>query len=196
MRHYYGYTPAGKLWWTFVHTGGFPAGCDLDDPNCTDPLVVHLLANYGVNQTHSETLQGIVKYDCPCDPEVGICDCPPTKRALTFSDADGVMVDKPVTEMVISGSVVATDATITKYPSQVFTIKLQEVTPDSMPDGATATVYSDEMLETGLGELTFTAGATNEVTLRAPAQGVTGNIFIDGLMIIPSRAFVKGYVTT
>ncbi|MHA2063859.1 MAG: hypothetical protein ACXABY_05670 [Candidatus Thorarchaeota archaeon] len=196
MKHYYGYTPEGKLWWTFVHTGGFPADCNLDDPNCTNPLALHLLANYNVNQTHGETLQGIVNYTCPCPTEVGICECVTTKKNLSYCDANGDLRAKPDVDVIISGSVVSHDSSITKYPSQLFTIKLQEVVPSTIPDGETATVTSEGLLESGQEELTFTSGVTNEVTLRAPAQGYTAFLTVVGNLIVFYKAAVKGFATT
>ena len=195
MKHFYGYTPDGKLWWTFVHTGGFPVGCDLDDPECTDPLVLHLLANYNVNQTHNETLQGIVKYECACDPEVGICSCAPTKRLQAFSD-NGTLTDKPDVTLIVDGVTVASDDTITKYPGQLFTLKVQADTPAEIPDDETADVFSAAMLETPQALLTFTNGISNELTLRAPAQGITGHLSVLGKLVKHHRIFIKGFATT
>ena len=196
MKHYYGYTPEGNLWWTFVHTGGFPDGCNLDDPACTNPLAVHLRANYDVNQTHGETLQGIVIYDCPCPAEVGVCDCTATKKNLSYCNDSGDLCDKPAVDVIISGAVVPHESTITKYPSQLFTIKLQEVVPSTIPDGETATINSDGLLASGTEELTFTSGITNEVALRAPAQGSTAFLSVIGKLVVLYRLSVKGFATT
>ena len=195
MRHYYGYTSSGKLWWTFVHTGGFPAGCDLDDPTCTDPLVVHLLANYNVNQVSTETLQGIVSYDCPCGPSVGICDCPPTTRAASYYDGT-LLTPRPLVNVLIDSTIVSNNDNLTRYPSQLFTIKIQAVTPSEIPDGSTATVVSEILLEDGSETLTFTNGVTNEVALRAPAQGIKAHLFVEGDLVCPFRVFIKGFATT
>lgn len=196
MKHYFGATADGRLHWTFVYAGGFEGTtCDLEAATPTDPLATHLLNVHNKNQTSSEVLDCVVVYTCPCDPSVSICDCAPTKRLNAYCNS-GVLTDKPLVDLVIDGITVTSGDTVTKYPNQLFTVKLVSQVVSSIPDGETATLATTSLSEAPLTTLTFTSDQTNEVTLRAPAQGVQGHFTIIGKMVCHYRVFIKGFAAT
>jgi len=197
MKHFFGATPDGRLYWTFVRAGGYDGTTvDLDDPNPQDPHALHLLSVYNKNQTANETLDCIVVYECPCPPgNDAVCDCASEKRLAAYC-ASGVLTDKPTTQMLVDGVVTTNDTKITRYPNSLFTVQIVADVPAEMPDGATCEVYSRSMLENEKVTLTFTNGATNTVTLRAPAQGLTGSLTIIGNMVGRHSLIVKGFAST
>jgi len=200
MKHFFSYEPDGTLYQQVVIKGGFPDDCNIDDPACTHPLSIHIRevqARLQAKPDNPWTHSGMVKFECPCDESEGVCGCAPVKRLDAFwcTDTD-CLRDKPAIDVLIDGSPVAHDARITRYPNQLFTCKVVAETPSEIPDGAIATLWSAEMLEDGEITLTFTGGQSNEVTLRAPAQGITGKLVMLGLHVKVHRVFIKGFATT
>lgn len=193
MKHYFGATADGRLYWTFVIAGGYDnTTCDLesDDPQC--PHALHLLSVHNKNMKANEVLDHIVVFNCPCPPgNDAVCNCPSNKRLEAYSNG-GTLTDKPACVLLIDGVDVAGESLITRAPNAMFTAQLV-ADPLDIEDGETASIYSHEMLEAGSAVMTFTNGATNTVTLRAPAQGVKGYLSIGGNMVCPHRLYVKGF---
>jgi len=199
MRNFFGYTTDGLLYWQLVKTGGFPAGCDLDDPSCTDPLAVKLRQKVAASNVE-HTLGGIVEFNCDCSCTCGkqsgvcvcqVCGCPSDKKDSSYYDiALGALVDKPNVTTVINSSPIENNSTTVLPPSSLFTVKLEGA---SVPDGEAVTLYIDKLHANDNVTLTFTDGKTNEVTFRAPAQGLTGCFTMVSKYVTKFTAFVKGF---
>jgi len=197
MKHFFGATPDGRLYWTFVRAGGYDGtAVDLDADDPQDSHAQHLLSVHNKNMRASETLDSIVVYECPCPPgNDNVCDCTSTKRLSAYCK-DGVLTDKPTCQLLIDGVPVSNEVVLTRYPNSLFTAQLVADDPDSIDDDETATIYSQVMLETSSEVMTFSGGSTNTVTLRAPSQGLTGALSIGGKMVCAHRLFVKGFAAT
>lgn len=197
MKHFFGATPDGRLYWTFVRTGGYDGtDVDLDADNPQSAHAQHLLSVYNKNQKTNETLDKIVVFECPCPPgSEEVCHCPSEKRLSAYC-ANGTLTDKPATQLYIDGVSVTNDTRLSRYPNSLFVIKLVADDPQSIPDGETAQVYSGAMLEDDVATMTFTNGETNTLTLRAPAQGITGSLAIIGRMVCKHNVHIKGFATT
>jgi len=196
MKHYYGATPDGRLYWTFTTTGGYEGtSCDLESDNPQCPHAQFLLNNHNKNMHANETLDCIVVYECPCPPETGVCDCPSTKRLSSYCK-DGILTDKPTVNILLDGVPTTFGDTLSREPNSLFTIKLAAQDPLAIDDGETAELASQILLEAGSATFTFTNGVSNEITLRAPAQGLTGHLSVTGKMVCHYRLFVKGFSAT
>lgn len=198
MRHYFGATPDGRLYWTFTMAGGYDGtGVDLDAESPQDAHAQHLLNVYNKNMRADETLDCILVYECPCPPgNMDVCGCPPKKRVASYC-VGGVLTDKPTCELLLDGVVVEGDnITLSRYPNSLFTLQLREVVADSIPDAEVVNVFSSTMLEAGQADITFTNGSTNILTLRAPAQGTVGYISTIGRMICHHSLYIKGFAST
>jgi len=193
MKHYYGYTSDGTLYWSFVNNGGFPDDCHLDDPTCTHELSVHCRAVHNVNMTADEILDGIVVFECPCLPSEGVCDCVSTKRqGAYYCHVNSCLVDKPVTTVLIDNISVAHNSLIAKTPGVLFTVKLTS----TAPDGATACISQNALKpDNDPVDVTFLGGVSTEVTFRVPAQGVDGRLMIVGKYTDYIRITVRGFAT-
>ena len=195
MKHYYGYKTDGSLYWQLNHTGGYPDGCSIDDENCTHTLSVAIRAAVEKSAaSQGITLGGIVEFSCPCtieDCPEGICTCPTNKRNdAYYCTINNCLVDKPTTSVLVDGVVYVSGDSIVKVPTVPFTVK---VTGAGIPDGSTAILSQASLHPTGQHTLTFTEGVTNEVTLTAPAQGITGNIGISGVLVCPTYLSIKAF---
>ena len=60
-------------------------------------------------------------------------------------------------------------------------------------DGDTAELRQVLLHPTGTHALTFTSNATNEVTLTAPAQGLTGSFTVFGKCVKPMTVKIKAF---
>jgi hypothetical protein len=197
MKHYFGATPDGRLYWTFVRAGGYDGSTvDLEDQNPQDPHALHLLSVYNKNMKASETLDCVLVYECPCPPGgQEVCDCPSQKRITSYCN-NGVLTDKPTCKLLIDGVDTTTGTTVTRYPNSLFTAQLVADDPNDFQDGEVAYLYSTQMLETGQATLTFNSGQTNTVTLRAPAQGSRGYLSVAGIRVCYYSLYVKGFSST
>lgn len=197
MKHFFGATPDGRLFWSFIRAGGYDGTTvDLDANDPQDAHAQHLLSVYNKNMKSSETLDCIVVFECPCPPGgEATCNCAATKRLNSYCNA-GTLTDKPTCQLLVDGVPTTNDTKLTRYPNSLFTIQLTADTPGTIPDGEVAQLYSRSMLETESATLTFTNDVTNTITLRAPAQGLTGSLNIIGRMICRHGVFVKGFSAT
>jgi len=197
MIHYFGYKADGSIGWTFARAGGFDGldSCNLDDPNCTDALAKAMIAS-AMKSPNAEQMVGIVKYECTCSPHEyvdRVCDCTSKAKDSSYvSVSERVLKTKPDSKLLVDGKEVKHGDVVVKEPGKLFTVKLL----GDIPDGSIAYLSHRMLLPTDEDrELVFNSGVSTEVTMRAPAQGLTGVIGILGPHVNRVKVFIKGFMT-
>lgn len=192
MRHFLGYDDTGNIFIQIVHTGGHRDDCNIDDPNCTDPLAVKIRASaQKAADTHGITLQGITEFVCGCSSEVATCLCASNKRINAYwCTTNNCLVNKPDVTLLVDGVSASDGDEFVKTPSTLFTVKL--TCPDAA-DGETAELRQSFLHPTGLHTLTFTNNTTNEITFTVPSQGLTGSFTVFGKCVKPMTVSIKAF---
>jgi len=196
MKHFYGYTTDGTIVTSEIHTFGFPHGCNLHNPNCQHELSVRLR---NLRADHDPPVVGFVEWDCGCDREDATCPCPGI-GASTGYVADGVWVEKPALTLWLDGVEVDPNTfqrPMSKSPGTVVKIKFQV---DGIPDGTTAKMYAASGAAIYAAhpdpvQLTFQDGFSQEVTLVAPAQGLTGGLRVGTVdrYVRAAKFYLRGF---
>lgn len=189
MKQFFGYTPDGIIYWQFVMRGGFPDGCNLDDPNCDNELAKACIKS-ALSGNPDEELAGIVKYECACSPEVGLCQCYVEKKTNSYV-SDGQLLNKPETDIVLDGQNLDMDEEVIKPAGTLFSLK---VLGYGIPDGSKCTLRQNLLGNSEEMEITFNNGESTELTFKAPGPGIRGTISIVGKYVRHFRAFVRGAV--
>lgn len=194
MKHYISYDAQGRL--VGVHTihhagtqlGGWPDDIRLDDENCQHEAAQSIRKNViGKNGA-----VGFVAYSCPCPATKTTCACANKKYAKSRFVA-GQLVTKGEAAVILDGGPLANDATVSRAPGSQTAFR---VACAGAANGAKVTVFQRgavALMEASKIELTFTDGETEEFTLVAPAQGLTGAVAILGDDILPMGLFLRGW---
>src|SRR3990170_953670 len=133
MKHYFGYHADGTLASMETYGGGWPAESCLDNPLCAVPAVTSLRT---LRAQKNPEIVGYVAYACDCPAEEHTCDCCNDYFANHYvNTATKQFIAKPTMAVVVDGTQIAHQVTITKAPGAVVTLKL--VAPD-MPNGSVA----------------------------------------------------------
>lgn len=196
MKHYISYDAQGRL--VGVHTihhagtqlGGWPDDIRLDDENCTHEAAKSIRANIiGKNGA-----VGFVAYNCSCPATKTTCSCANKKYAKS-KFAGGQLVTKLEAAVMLDGGPLANDAIVNRVPSSSTAFR---VACANVPNGAKVTVFQRghvALMEASKIELTFTDGQTEEFSLVAPAQGLTGAVAITGDDVLPMGLFLRGWAS-
>lgn len=191
MKHYLWYKTDGSFGGPLTYQAGWPAGMDPSDPDDTDPLVVSNRENAEAQPDYD----GILGYDCACTPPPDFCQCGVDRVGDSYAGGTPKVVTTK-TAVVLELATVAESSNdytnpLDKTPSASLTFKLT----GSQADGETAElVQIGPALHASLPQtLTFTAGETNEITLKVPAQGVAGGICIIGKDVPRLQFWLRGW---
>ena len=187
MKHYFWYRTDGSIGGEMTFSGGFPATCDPSDPNTTEPTAVGLRAKHTAEPEYA----GIVGWDCGC-PGGGFTFCACCNDKVQNSIiVDGVLTPMTTPDWMVDGVPAPGNdrsSAIDKTPSADVTLKLRSV---GIPDGTEVDLRwgaGPEMHQDLPVLLTFTGGETQEITLRAPTQGMRAAVWVFERTLVPVTA--------
>lgn len=196
MKHFLGYCADGSISSSESHQGGWP-DCDCPDPdcpglanpNCTDERCVNIRA---LRTKHTPDIVGWVAVACPCPSSALSCLCP-SKAIANNRVVNGLLVPKLAAKIVIDGAIVQPEAVIDQPPGKVMALKL---TAPGAPDGTEATCGTRGMVDIckeRAFKLVFNDGATSEVSLVAPAQGMSAQFGFGSTYVMGYRFTLRGW---
>lgn len=192
MRHLYRVNTDGELTGCLTCPGGFTDENDPSDENNSHPLAIANRNAAKDNTRHETPYGGLVRYECPCQPDTRTCQCPYTNLP-NFYCVGTALVEKPTVTVVING--VETSGTFHSLdlpPGTKVTIAVKGDVPDGhmlrlRPVGQAAIAKSAM-------ELVFTGGITQDAVLVAPAQGMKGYVVGQSKYARPLSIEIRGWV--
>jgi hypothetical protein len=177
VRHWLWYKTTGEIGGDIITGGGWDLAVDFNEPS-TDETVQGIREHFMGQADYA----GFVPYDCAHPAAAVWCNDAANKVGTDVVDTNTqTLASKPVFDLILDGVAVAAYSSNDKSPGSAVTLQLQVAT-GSIPDGTVVkarNVTDVSLLQTSPQDLTFVAGVTNQATLTAPAQGQTGNVWLD-----------------
>lgn len=189
MRHYFKVGSDGTVIGVASIDGGFTDELDLSDELNQHPTVV---AHREFAQTE-ENFQGFLRWDCACPAEETVCHCPHKKFVDYYVDNGALILKTPLTVVVDDADQadLIAQTPLDYPPGTSVVVKLRA----AVPDGTTVTVVGKGKASIIQADtvLTFTAGESTPVTLKAPAQGTIGRVIGSSRLIRQFSVALRGW---
>lgn len=171
-----------------VHSGDFPEGCNLSDPNCTHPIA-------NKTKRHKDVV-GTIPGECDCSKH---CGCA-WKAVAGKYVKDGQLIQLPddVVFEIDGIDCKAGVKPVSKIPATSFSLIVK---CESFGNSSVA-LYKYEQLPIDMHhdfpepiKLLFTNGISQKITLVAPPQGFTAGVWLEsGIRVAHLR--IRGFAVS